>query len=118
MRIANQEISIGNVATLLGIVGSIAGSVIWMVTFFATADDVKALENTFKEDKVEIAMDIKEQTWNLEQTLNDTRIDILEDRIYREKNQSVPDTYKLERLERQIKRLETRQDYLEQLKTQ
>ena len=107
MKIGNKEVPVAGIANIVIILGGIFGSWFFADNYFAHADDIVAVSQETKVTK-----------WTFEQSQNDLRMDILEDRIWREKKQPNPDQSQIERWERQIKKIEQRQQYLQRLQDQ
>ncbi len=87
-----------------GTVGSIIGAWLFIDGYFAHAEDV--VENT---------QGIQVAEWGFEQSQNLMRQDIIEDRIWREEQQTAPDGNRIRKWSNQLDRLEDRQHKLQGL---
>ena len=107
MRLGNTEIPVAALAGVITCITAIIGAWIFIDGHFARASDFMEMKKT-----------IQLAEWSFEANQNLMRQDILEDRIWREKNQPTPDRSRIEKWEKQIDRIERRQDRLKELNDQ
>lgn len=93
--------------TMAAVVSSIVGGWLFLATTFVNAADFdRYAENEDNQDQ--------ERQYIMEQSVNDLRLDVLEGRLERCYRAVPQDTYKIERLQREISGLESRQDTVQE----
>lgn len=102
MKIAGREIPIAMIGSVVTLITTIIGAWLFMDDRFAhagpTNQAIKLAEMSSEESTILI------------------RMDIMEERMAREKRQTVPDTIKIEKMDRQLQRMEKRYDSIQQIR--
>lgn len=107
MKVGNVEVPIAATAGMLTIIAMFFGGWFFADGYFAHAEDLLPIQ---KKNQV--------MEWSFEQSQNDMRIDITEDRIWREEQKPNPDRNRIKKWEGQIQKYEMRQDHLQQMQDQ
>lgn len=94
--VAGREITLGFIVKTVSGLAILVGVVITFNAYYATASDVNHGFNT------------------MEQAMIDIRLDVVRDRKYQEMTTPVPDAVQIERYRDQIRRMEERQNILQQ----
>ena len=107
MKIAGKEYSVGAIASVMTIIGMLFGAWFFADGYFVHASDFLRMQQKHQVSK-----------WTFEQSQNDLRMDIIEDRIWREGKQTAPDQNQIIRWRGQVNKIEQRQNHLQQVQDQ
>ncbi len=107
MKIGNKDVPVGQASAVIAFITSIISGWLFIDGYFAHAGEI---------DKV--GTEIKVQGWTMEQSVIDLRLDVIDERLTRELKKKEPDREKVRKFEKSMHKLETRQEWLQQLQDQ
>ena len=116
MKINGKEISLGQIASILTIIGLLSSGGFFVHGYFAKSQELvnvqSELDDYKEEQKAEVLrlkQEAQMQTWTTEQTFIVIRKDTIEDRLFKEAKKENPDTFQIDRWNSQLQMLQNRE---------